>query len=259
MKDLSDVTFTIPVRYDSEDRMRNLDIVVSHILRNFDTTIFICESGPQQIIRKSKLDQWGSSVYYFYIHDSSDFFHKAKNLNLMAVKSTNPILVHHDADVLLYPKQYINAVNKIRAGYTMCYGYKERIVNIPSSYVSQWNEKERLSKITRKFKSKWLGLCGGAVFWDRRTFLEGGMANEIFRSWGNEDDEMRDRFLILGYRMTHVTGNIIHLNHSRGQNSTKLNPFYKTGVKEYYKILSMNRKELSTYMKTWPYLKNYSL
>ena len=41
MNDLSDVTFIIPVRIESEDRMRNVITTLCYLLENFDTRMII--------------------------------------------------------------------------------------------------------------------------------------------------------------------------------------------------------------------------
>ena len=45
--DLTDVTFIIPVKIDSDDRRRNLKITLSYLQRNFDTNIIVCESDKE--------------------------------------------------------------------------------------------------------------------------------------------------------------------------------------------------------------------
>ena len=44
MIDFKDVTFIMPVRFDSEDRRRNFKISTEFLLRNFDTNIIVMES-----------------------------------------------------------------------------------------------------------------------------------------------------------------------------------------------------------------------
>ena len=45
--DLKDITFTIPVRIDTPDRLYNINYTVEYLLRNFDTNIIIYENGPE--------------------------------------------------------------------------------------------------------------------------------------------------------------------------------------------------------------------
>ena len=46
--DLKDVTFIIPIRIDSDDRKRNIDLVVSYLLTHFNTNVIIKESSSKQ-------------------------------------------------------------------------------------------------------------------------------------------------------------------------------------------------------------------
>ncbi|MGM0504295.1 MAG: galactosyltransferase-related protein, partial [Bacteroidota bacterium] len=43
--DLSDVSFIIPVRLDSIDRLENIEMCCSHLLKKFDTQIMILEGA----------------------------------------------------------------------------------------------------------------------------------------------------------------------------------------------------------------------
>ena len=40
---MKDLTFTIPFRYDSEDRLRNLRTIIAYINKHFDTNIHVME------------------------------------------------------------------------------------------------------------------------------------------------------------------------------------------------------------------------
>ena len=51
MENFKDVTFIIPVRFDSEDRRRNFKICIDYLLNNFDTNIIVLESDTENIIQ----------------------------------------------------------------------------------------------------------------------------------------------------------------------------------------------------------------
>ena len=47
MVDFKDVTFIIPVRFDSDDRRRNFRITIGYLIKNFDTNIIVLESDNE--------------------------------------------------------------------------------------------------------------------------------------------------------------------------------------------------------------------
>ena len=48
MDRLSDVSFVIPVRIDSQERSRNLDLVIDFITRYFDSQIMVLEADKER-------------------------------------------------------------------------------------------------------------------------------------------------------------------------------------------------------------------
>ena len=51
-KDLSKSTFIIPIRIESEDRMRNIITSILFLLENFDTTIIVKEVDTTSVFEK---------------------------------------------------------------------------------------------------------------------------------------------------------------------------------------------------------------
>lgn len=56
MIDLSNVTFIIPLRIDTDDRLRNIILVTSFLLNRFNCKVIIKESDEM-----SKFNAWGFS------------------------------------------------------------------------------------------------------------------------------------------------------------------------------------------------------
>lgn len=73
MIDLSDVTFTIPIRIDSQARLENFIIVLTYLLENFQTNIIILEDDSEQ---KISFDNPPKPVKYISIKMKILFFTK---------------------------------------------------------------------------------------------------------------------------------------------------------------------------------------
>ena len=92
---------------------------------------------------------------------------------------------------------------------------------------------------------------GGAIFFNKKSYINAGMENETFKSWGGEDDELLHRFTKLDYNITRTDGYLLHLVHDRGEFSQKRHIHYNNNIKELEKIGSMTKIQLSNYIKTW--------
>lgn len=246
---LKDITFTIPVRIDSPDRLYNINYTVEYLLRNFDTNVIVYENGPEP--RYSNRNQ----VKHIFEQNNS-FFHRTRYLNAMARIATTPLIANYDCDVVFPLKQVQKAYQLLQNGEIDCiYPYDGYFVNIPQ-VVTQTKAKDYNvdSLNPDQYQNFGKSSMGGAVFWNKKVFIEGGMENEHFLSWGCEDWERYRRYVKLGYRVGRVKGPLYHINHARSQDSSEANPHYQKNVDEFQKIDQMNNEQLAEYVKTWPWL-----
>ncbi len=91
---------------------------------------------------------------------------------------------------------------------------------------------------------------GGAVFFERDTFLKSGGYNKNFISWGYEDNELVSRFLKLGYEIKRVGGDycLYHMSHVRSIDSSPNHDKANHNRMEYLKVDSMDEKRLREYI-----------
>lgn len=256
--DLSDVCFTIPVRYDHEDRKENLDLCIAILRKNFDCEIIVHEQGEESPHFEYLISEGRVDKYSFASHGG--LFHRTKMLNDMARQTEKPIIFNWDADVIIAPFQILEAVNLIRLGADMVYPYKWAFARMPRL---QWFVKIRdYEDIGMVGSTKFNGMnssdvtsYGGAVAFNKASFIEGGMENENFISFGPEDSERLVRFRILNYTIQRTRGGCLyHLDHFVGPDSSKKNKHFDHNHAEYDRIEMMSKDELRDYVKTWPWL-----
>jgi predicted glycosyltransferase involved in capsule biosynthesis len=254
---LKDVTFMIPLKVESEDRKRIIVLQISYLLKNFNTNIIICEEGKVAYFPKLMKPEWNKKITYIFRKNDTELFHKTKNLNLMARKSSTPIIVSLDSDVLFHPHQYTNAAQLIRSNVVdFCYPFNQPNHNIPLKFHNQFALTLSLNGIEPHIKFEHpMPPPGGCFFMNKEKFIQGGMENEHFLSWGPEDVERRDRFIKLGYRVASCDGKLFHLDHSRTFNSDSTNPRFNENEVEYKKIKNMNKDQLLQYIGTWGWTK----
>lgn len=253
-KDLSEITFTIPVRIDSKDRHENLICIINYLLLGGATNIIIYENGPE--INKFVYDH----KYVKIIREINNGpFHRTQYLNKMAKLATTKLIANYDCDVMFPYKQLHRAYDiLLNDEADIVFPYDGLFVNIPrlllkdqASCVYEANVECLKPDDYPNFGKNSMG---GALFWKRDVFIKGGMENENFISWGAEDWERVRRFTKLGYRFGRVKGPLYHIDHSRTQDSNESNPYYQRNVVEFQKVDAMNKEQLESYIKTWPWL-----
>lgn len=244
--DLSDVTFTIPVMYDHPDRKQNLDLCVCMLQHYFNTTIVVGEMGGNRFEYMKQ-----HCVYIQFVQ--LRYFHRTKMLNEMAKWARTPIVANWDADVMVSPLQLWVTVNKIRNGADVVYPYEWMFARIPRK--PWFKVLEQTIDIGMVKDSKFNGMnngdavsVGGAVLFNKMSFIEGGMENENFISFGPEDAERFYRFTTLGYRVERTLGPIYHINHYVGPNSSNRHPHVNQNRAEWDKIQRMDKKALKQYV-----------
>lgn len=255
--DLRDVTFTIPIFGDSDDRKKNLDLCICMLQTNFDTNIIIGEQGGSKFEYTS---QWCK-----YINFDLPNFHRTKMLNDMAIAANTPYLANWDCDVIIPPMQVYLTVMKLREGIDMVFPYDGRFARLPRK---EWFKPiEQLLDIGAIGDTEPKGKrgrpvpessVGGAVFFNKDSFIDGGMENEYMISFGPEDCERNDRFTKLGFKKDRVGGCLYHIDHWCGPDSSTQNPFFKANHRELEKGRAMTQEELRLYVDGFPWRHRYT-
>ena len=266
--DLSNATFIIPVRIESQDRMRNVITSISFLLKNFDTHIIVKEVDKSSLFVSSALPQitecCGSDVRSIeHVFEQSDepLFHRQKILNEMIALAKTDIVVNYDCDVILSKESYYLAYDAIMKGicdvvYPYGQGMYQKQVTATDFIVSEFLETGDFTYLDRQSKSSTSDF-GWAQFFRRKVYIEGGMENENFRAYAPEDKERFYRFTTLGYNVGRINDFVYHLEHERGDNSWFSNPHMFSNMELWERIQSMNKEKLLDYYSKQEYLKKY--
>lgn len=254
--DLGDVTFTIPVLRDSQDRKDNLELCICLLQMAFETNIIVSEQGGR------KFEYVGQWVKYMPFEGNN--FHRTKMLNEMALAADTAYVANWDCDVIIPPMQVYMAVEALRGGAEMVFPYDGRFGRMPREpWFKRIQRRLDIGVVGKeKFKNRVPGhnSVGGAVMFNREAFIEGGMENEHMISFGPEDAERHDRFKALGYDIRRVGGSLFHVDHYVGQNSSPANPFFRANHRELDKIrgLLATPEALRAYVDTWGWCSQYT-
>lgn len=276
---LKEVTFIIPLRIETDDRMRNIITTLIYLLRSFDTNIIVKEFDSASTFEQSVLpqlqqalteDQLKNLVHVFEKTDEY-VFHRTRLLNDMTMMATTPIVVNYDSDIILPKHVYKQAVDLIMCGYfdpefpdakpepikvVYPYGYGEyqRQVFFDDDQASNFinsNFNFLAFTDTRPWDAKF-GFC---QFFDREEYIRLGMENENFISYGYEDDERYNRFNQLSH-VARIDDAIYHLEHKRTSNSWFNNPHIEENRSLFEQLSRMSPENLLNYYTNQPYMAN---
>lgn len=265
---LSNATFIIPIRLESDDRLRNVITSICYLLANFKTNIIVHEVDSESVFAENALPQItefldGSidGLDHVFEKSYSQAFHRQRVINDMLMKSTTPVVVNYDCDVLLPKTTYEYACNMIiKNNVDLVYPYGDGNwqyqIFADDELVTDFLTKEFDFEILKKKSKVYMSKYGFCQFFNRDSYISGGMENENFVAYAPEDVERYYRFTKLGYKVERINDWIYHLEHKRTPNSWINNPYMEKNNEEWEKIKRMSLDELHKYVKTQSYYLN---
>lgn len=252
---LKDVTFLIPLRLDSLDRLINLQETVDFLLKHFETNIHVLEADSfNSGLVESLL---GDKVTFTFVQDNDPVFFRTGYINLMAQQCNTPYISVWDTDVIGVPDQISASVEALRKGEaSFSFPYEKNFLDT-SLIIRELYLKTRNWQVLERHQNKMNRLytpnpVGGAFFADRKAYIEAGMENPNFYGWGIEDGERATRWKVLGYEVHRAKGNLYHLTHTRGINSIFQSPRQREiKMQELTRIRNSDPEILKSEIKTW--------
>lgn len=258
--DLTDCTFIIPLKIDSEDREQNFKFVMKWFFDKFKTNIIITESSHNDdLVLKNNYSEILEKLNVNLIEKPDEkYFKRTQYLNDMLKLSKTPITINYDIDVFMPINSYWEAKCKIlNEGYDLIYPFDKGDfqLEVPQNYRDEILDKN-IAKIDVKRLLLNKSEYGHAQFFKTESYKSGFGENEEFISYGPEDQERYHRFNLLNYKVSHLEKRyVFHLNHSRGRDSGK-HKFYQKNVELWQKIKTFSKEELLNYYKNLDYTKN---
>jgi predicted glycosyltransferase involved in capsule biosynthesis len=276
---LREATFIIPLRIETDDRMRNIITTLIFLLRGFDTTVIVKEFDSVSTFEQSVLPQLKEALTedqlknLTHVFEQTDeyIFHRTRLINDMVLMSKTPVVVNYDSDILLPKTTYVQAVDLILNGfanpnfpnakpepikvvYPYGYGDYQRQVFYDDEQASNFinsNFNFLVFTNTRPWDAKF-GFC---QFFDREEYIRLGMENENFVSYGYEDDERYNRFNQLSH-VARIDETVYHLEHKRTSNSWFNNPHIEENRKLFEYLSRMSPDKILEYYTNQSYMAN---
>jgi len=261
---MMNLTFLIPTRIESEDRLRNIISSVSYLLTHVPAKVIVKEVSGRNTFRFRALPEIKKRVntenlICLYEENNDPLFCKSKVLNDLIVAADTKVVANYDADCILPISSYHQAYGLINDGEAdVVYPYgcgvyqwrSEYNMNIYNDFMNQLD-----TSVLDKSKTISNSTIGWTQFIDRQKYIDCFMMNENFVSWGCEDDEFYFRMSTMGNRIARVDNYVYHLEHSRTHNSWFSNPNFNNNWNLWNTIKTFDRKQLVDYYKNQEYLK----
>jgi len=269
MIDLKDTTFIIPVRIESEDRLRNVITSLCFLLDNFDTSVILKEVDSVSVFERDALPQIKnflgdktSNIIHLFEQSGDPVFYRMRYINEMLNRVTTEVVSNYDADVLLPISSIVSSQQMIMSGeydvvYPYGWGMWQRKIPPSDELVSEFLSNDSDFKV---FKGKYepdRAESGHVQFMRTSSYIEAGMENENFIAYAPEDKERFHRFNKLGYNVGRIDNYVYHLEHGRTQNSWLTNPYMRSNNELWEYLQGMNENTLRKYYSTQKYLKKY--
>lgn len=252
---LDDITFVIPVSYDSKDRKENLNLVYKYI-RNFfgNVEIIVAEQGSGGMFKYIGSGDYIKYVYY----DDIKVWHRTKIINRMINMIETSYVAVWDADVIVPPDQVFAAFAMLTTeGYDFVYPYDGNFVKMKKSWTYKINmDVDFIGRLNPTYDKMRIHKqsFGGAFLANKDSYLKAGLENENFMIWGREDVERYERITKLGFNVGRADGCLYHLDHYLGDNSTSRNEYHKQNMIELDNVRRMDAETLKRYVKSWPWV-----
>ena len=263
---MKDLTYILPTRIESEDRLKNIITSVTYLLKNFpEAKVIVKEVSERatfkfdavpQIKRYVNID----NLQYIFEESTDSLFHKTRILNDLILMSDTNIVCSHDVDVIYPVSSHQKAYQLIKEDqfdviYPYGCGVYQYQVDYPMEVFNSFLSSEFDMNVIQNLCRTESSTIGWTQFYNRAKVISGGLWNENFLSWGAEDCEFYFRFNSLGYRVGRVNDWIWHFEHGRTHNSHYHNPKFMDNHNLWQWMRNQNKETIIQYLNQQEYIK----
>ena len=184
-----DLTFLIPTRIETEDRLRNIISSVSYLLRHVPAKVIVKESSGRDTFRFRALPEIKKhanteNLTYLFEENNDPLFCKSKVLNDLIVAADTKVVANYDADCILPISSYHQAYGAINDGQAdVVYPYGCGIYQWKADYNMQIYDQfvnQLDTSVLDRNKTLSNSTIGWTQFINRQKYIDCYMMNENF-------------------------------------------------------------------------------
>jgi hypothetical protein len=263
-----DLTFLMPCRIESNDRLKNIITSISYLTHHFpEAKIIVKENDTKSVFQEKALpflkeyfNRELTNLTHIFEYDEDQFFHKTRILNDLLLESKTEIVYNYDVDHVLPVSSYHTAYNMItQQGFDSVYCYGVGVYQWLVDYPVEMFEKFLQSKFDLNVLQPGCNICpsvmGLGQMIRRQSEIDAYMWNENFMAWGPEDCEFLYRIQVMGCKVGRVKDMCYHLNHERTFNSHYHNPKWQENTNLWNVIRTWDKDALVKYYENQNYVK----
>jgi len=266
---MSDITFIIHLRKDTEERAKNVDIVIEYYKNILPTCKFIViEDDKIQNFKYLKVD---TRIQYIHFYNEGQH-NKCKGYNIGLNSCETTIMCFLDIDCIVSKQNIEKAINTLENTDGLCIGYngtaiyfnytvKDRITDATESLYDFLETFVDTVNIRTGYANEFYHVAntravGGMLLGYNHIFKNIGGFNPNFKGWGYEDNEIivRARKLKIPiYSINTPKPFLFHLPHISDENKNKedTHASYRLNEQEYLKITRFSLEQTLEYIKSW--------
>lgn len=263
---MKDLTYILPTRIESEDRLKNIITSVSYLLKNFpEAKVIVKEVSERATFKFRALPEIRkiastNNLKYVFEESNDPLFHKTRILNDLIMLTKTSVICSHDVDVVYPVSSHQSAYKLIKDNqfdviYPYGCGVWQYQVDYPTEVFREFLVSGFDMNVIHPRCNLQSSTIGWTQFYSKDAVLKGGLWNENFLSWGAEDCEFYFRYNILGFRVGRISDWVYHLEHSRTHNSHYNNPKFIDNHNLWQWLRKQNKSDIINYMNQQDYLK----
>ena len=265
---MNNLTFLMPCRIESEDRLKNVITSIGYITHHFpQSTIIIKENDTHSVFGEKALPliqkifgNTPTNLHHIFEQSKDQFFYKTRILNDLLLASKTEVVYNYDVDVVYPVSSYITAYNMIvQGGFDVVYPYGCGVYQWAVDYPIPLFDAFVQSKFDLNLLQPNCRLQPSVMGWGqmikRQVYIDSYMWNENFISWGAEDCEYYYRLQALGYHVGRVNDVVYHFDHSRTFNSHYHNPKFMDNHNLWQTIRTWDKDAIMSYYESQNYVK----
>lgn len=260
------ISFIIHLRKDTEERVKNINLVLPYFNKLIpDSEFIIVEDDASSNFSFLEKD----NIKYFFTKNL-EVYNKCKSYNFGLSKATKDIVCFLDIDCLISEENLLKAIEESLITNGMYIGYNGTCIYFDYNVKQQIKHNENLYDFLNSFvdkryiytmyKNQFYTITntkavGGCLIGKKRMFEQINGFNPNFKGWGYEDNEIISRARILKipiYAINTSKPYLFHLPHETDQWRDKsAHKYYAHNHAEVTKVESMDKDQLTEYIKTW--------
>jgi len=260
------ITFIVYIRKDSDERTKNLNLVLPYYTNLFPDAKFIfVEDSSENYF--SYLKDKKNTKYISVLNDGQ--YNKSKSYNVGLAYADTDIVCFLDIDCIVSKENIQKGITTSLEYNNICIGYNGVSIYFTYKTKNSINESDNLydyldclvdkSKLYLNYENEYylvgnLKAVGGCLIGRDEVFKEINGFNPNIIGWGYEDNEIIKRALKLEIDVCYINTSkpyLFHLPHGVDGVDKSKHEHYEENFYLYNKVCNSSKLNLEEYIKTW--------